>query len=356
MKLTTESTVVNDGKINTDIGNAQTTADDAKTIATDTAQYFWFTSSGTDTGAHISEQTRADFEANPSGGNLLANSNGIAVRDGMTELAIFSDTIRLGASSGQRATISSTALEMYDENNQRRIRVNSGGVIVGRPDKGRAVITDQGMTIYDVNNDDVAFYGSGARIGKSGDYHVNIGTSGVSFVKNNDLFGSFESSANIGGLLYLLSATSSSVYLQVRPDRITLYGENDVVAQLTKNSLTFNIGDHVNLIGIRSSDYSIGVEENFYVGGNISADGNISAEEVYTRGGMLTQAGQAKVPDVFYNPPANESYGCIIRLWGDGLPNQSHRADTYWLGVGSSGRLYTGTQINGATAITWREK
>lgn len=72
--------------------------------------------------------------------------------------------------------------------------------------------------------------------------------------------------------------------------------------------------------------------------------------------GMLTQNGQAKVPDVFYSPPASESYGCIVRLWGDGMPNASHQQDTYWLGVGSSGKLYTGTQISGATAITWREK
>lgn len=110
MKLTTESTVVNDKKINTDIDNAQTTADDAKTIATDTAQYFWFASSGTDAGAHISEQTRADFEANPSGGNLLANSNGIAVRDGLTELATFGATARIGKESTNNILINSDGL------------------------------------------------------------------------------------------------------------------------------------------------------------------------------------------------------------------------------------------------------
>lgn len=114
MKLTTESTVVNDKKINTDIDNAQTTADDAKTIATDTAQYFWFTSSGTDTGAHISEQTRADFEANPSGGNLLANSNGIAVRDGLTELATFGATATIGKTSAAHMELGASTISMSD--------------------------------------------------------------------------------------------------------------------------------------------------------------------------------------------------------------------------------------------------
>lgn len=99
MKLTAESTVINDNKLNTNIDNAQTTADgarviadEAKTIADDTAQFFWFTSSGDDTGAHISEKTRAEFETAPSGGNLLARSNGIAVRDGLQELANFSES------------------------------------------------------------------------------------------------------------------------------------------------------------------------------------------------------------------------------------------------------------------------
>lgn len=114
MKLTTESTVINDKKINTDIDTAQTTADDAKTIATDTAQYFWFASTGTDTGAHISEQTRADFEANPSGGNLLANSNGIAVRDGMTELATFGATATIGKTSAAHMALGADSIEISD--------------------------------------------------------------------------------------------------------------------------------------------------------------------------------------------------------------------------------------------------
>ena len=63
-----------------------------KKIADNTNQYFWHTESGADTGAHITEIPQDEFLADPEhgGGNLLARSNGIAVRDGLLELATFS--------------------------------------------------------------------------------------------------------------------------------------------------------------------------------------------------------------------------------------------------------------------------
>lgn len=60
-------------------------------IAANTSQYFWHTKTGTDTGVHITEVPQETFLKDPEngGGNLLARSNGIAVRDGLTELAQF---------------------------------------------------------------------------------------------------------------------------------------------------------------------------------------------------------------------------------------------------------------------------
>lgn len=71
---------------------AKTTAETASRIAGNTAQHFWMTEEGSDTGAHISDVTQEEFLADPanSGGNLLARSNGIAIRDGLDELATFS--------------------------------------------------------------------------------------------------------------------------------------------------------------------------------------------------------------------------------------------------------------------------
>lgn len=70
----------------------------SRTIAGNTNQHFWFTSEGTDTGAHITEVDRETFLDDPAngGGNLLARSNGVAVRNGLTELATFAaDSIRM---------------------------------------------------------------------------------------------------------------------------------------------------------------------------------------------------------------------------------------------------------------------
>ena len=66
---------------------------EAKSIADNTNQYFWNEETGTDTGAHITEVPQDEWNDSTSpnyhsGGNLLARSNGIAIRDGMQELAV----------------------------------------------------------------------------------------------------------------------------------------------------------------------------------------------------------------------------------------------------------------------------
>lgn len=77
--------------------SAMVRASEAKQIADDTEQHFWFTETGADTGAHITEVTQEEWNDSgdpnyQSGGNLLARSNGIAVRDGLTELASMAAT------------------------------------------------------------------------------------------------------------------------------------------------------------------------------------------------------------------------------------------------------------------------
>ena len=70
------------------VNTVKTVAEKAYQIAGNTDQYFWVTETGTDTGAHITEIPREEFLADPDngGGNLLARSNGIAMREGMKEL------------------------------------------------------------------------------------------------------------------------------------------------------------------------------------------------------------------------------------------------------------------------------
>ena len=53
------------------------------------------------------------------------------------------------------------------------------------------------------------------------------------------------------------------------------------------------------------------------------------------------------------NAPSTSSYGSRIRIRGNGMSGTSGSNDTYWLGVDSGGLLYVGTQLNGASSITW---
>ena len=77
------------------VSKVKEVAESAQKIAGNTRQYFWFTEEGTDTGAHITEIPQDEFLADPAngGGNLLARTNGIAIRDGLTELATFAASL-----------------------------------------------------------------------------------------------------------------------------------------------------------------------------------------------------------------------------------------------------------------------
>lgn len=97
----------------------------AKQIADDTEQHFWFTETGTDTGAHITEVTQEEWNDSgdpnyQSGGNLLARSNGIAVRNGLAELASFGSAgavIGQNASGKSRTEISTSGMQILQNVN-----------------------------------------------------------------------------------------------------------------------------------------------------------------------------------------------------------------------------------------------
>lgn len=133
MKLTAEATVLNDQKLGDDIDGLNDDIDrldddisDVARIAGDTAQYFWVTTTGTDTGAHITEISREDFLDDPSGGNLLARSNGIAVRNGLTELATFgSSSSRIGQTNGKNVVLSTDGLD-FRQKSLSMIRMGTG--------------------------------------------------------------------------------------------------------------------------------------------------------------------------------------------------------------------------------------
>lgn len=91
----------------------------------ETAQYFWNNTTdsgaGEGAGAHITEIPKEDFIDDPDAGgmNTLINTNGMAVRDGLTELGVFSaEQIRLGDFDGGNIVIVPTGLNINNANVQ----------------------------------------------------------------------------------------------------------------------------------------------------------------------------------------------------------------------------------------------
>lgn len=81
----------------------------------ETLQRFWVAEEGEDAGAHITEVTKEEFEADPQGGNLLARSDGIHIRDGLTEVASFeADGVQVGKSDAFHSIFDDTTLGFYD--------------------------------------------------------------------------------------------------------------------------------------------------------------------------------------------------------------------------------------------------
>lgn len=106
-------------------------AENANQIATSINQYFWHTESGSDTGTHITEIPQEDFIDDPAngGGNMLMISRGMAVRDGLDELAIFSASeIRLGKTNEPHVSIEAEKTEFTGEDGAVVIKNNANGV------------------------------------------------------------------------------------------------------------------------------------------------------------------------------------------------------------------------------------
>lgn len=107
----------------------QKTVASVSRIAGNTAQYFWHTEEGTDTGVHITEIPKEEFLEDPSngGGNLLARSNGVAVRDGLTEVATFgADGVRIGKDGSLQSVLTEKTFSIAEgENSIAHIGYNS---------------------------------------------------------------------------------------------------------------------------------------------------------------------------------------------------------------------------------------
>lgn len=105
----------NAGKAMTKAKEAEAIAEEGLKEAQGTSNYFWHVDgSGAESGAHVTEIPQAEFQANPSGGNLLMQTSGIQVRDGTTVLSSFGATgAQIGKSSGKYVLVDGTKMTFY---------------------------------------------------------------------------------------------------------------------------------------------------------------------------------------------------------------------------------------------------
>ena len=99
-------------------------------------QHFWTEETGEHAGAHITEVERDEFLADPAngGGNLLATSTGIAIRDGMEDLATFgADGMRVGKSDEKHIDVTPTAFNVVDEDGSIPFSVDTSRSLKIRP-------------------------------------------------------------------------------------------------------------------------------------------------------------------------------------------------------------------------------
>ena len=132
MLLEKETALFQKDKIKNDIENLQDEVGN-------TSSYFWHQDgSGTEAGAHVTEVPQAQFISNPSGGNILFQSNTIRIRNAQTILANFTgSTVTLGSGSKKTIvndsgmTIGTSAHKIRFGTNETTGELNYDGVIDG---------------------------------------------------------------------------------------------------------------------------------------------------------------------------------------------------------------------------------
>lgn len=153
------------------VNNVRDQVANVAAIANNTNQYFWFTGTGTDTGAHITEVPQDEFTDPNSqnyhtGYNSIFRSIGFAIRNGLTELATFgTSAITLGLANAKHILIDTNGISLYSAANTLL-----------------SSFTSYGATFYDTDGvTEVAKFGKESRIGKRDEWHQELNAEKTSF-------------------------------------------------------------------------------------------------------------------------------------------------------------------------------
>ena len=263
-------------RISREVDSAYKAGNEALMIAGNNNQYFWFTESGNDTGAHITETPQEQFLADPQngGGNLLARSNGVAVRDGLTELAVFGlNLLRIGRADMNRAMINSDTLQMFDTDNTKYFEVSAesityGSKVVASTDDVEEAeenaskvatnyigVNSAGLHIAESNpltaTKKVHLTANGVRVQQSADDYIDVLSSGLDVRVDGDSVANFGATARIG--------LAGDERVEVVSDGVKIYDpSNDLCAWFGSSHLYMYGGNGTYpLVDITSSDITI---------------------------------------------------------------------------------------------------
>lgn len=259
-----------------------------ETIAGDTNQYFWFTETGTDTGAHITEVPQEDFTDSTSqnyhtGYNALFRSIGLAIRNGLTELATFSaNSIRLGVSNAKHILINPDGISLFSAANTLLSSFTAGGVALYVSGTIRALLSTSGLIVYGADGQTaLASFGATNVLGNNNGSHLEQSSSGIRVVGANNT-----DSINIG-------AQSSTILWEETNFIVAGYtvDEDNIVTDTNEIILSVDLASGQNMtLTIGATTHSIPTKQTFtYTDTNytVSYDGeytllvtNLSTDEI----------------------------------------------------------------------------
>lgn len=139
-------------------------------LYSDSNQYFWFEGNATATygaGVHITLSPDTSFIANPSGQNILMNTDGISLRNGVLPM------MTLDNNSLDFNVINTTA-GTYTNVASFGSTTTIGGA------SSRIVLSEEDIILYGENGQ-LAKYGASAIIGDENDFHIEVDGTEIGF-------------------------------------------------------------------------------------------------------------------------------------------------------------------------------
>ena len=238
-----------------------------------------------------------------SSGHSTVKSDGLHIWIGeesttTNEKAFFGATARIGQSNTQRLEITSSGVDIYTSDNQKRIVINSSsGVIIGRSDKNHILLNDSTLTFYNASATATSSFGNSISLGSNGatltigstsgtNSNVYITTSAIQLRKGSTSYIGLDNS----GILTLGNASSGHSTIKsdglhiwtgaesTAANEVAVFGNTITIGQT--DSGKFNTYIDANGLYIRKATtnlVSYGSDIKFYDGSGV-ANTNIAAQ------------------------------------------------------------------------------